>query len=303
MGDRDLARQPRASEPLPRPGSLSLACPRESNQRERHPAWRCLGVAQPVREGRLGFSTGLLPGRKVPDVLSGTPVGPHRPPLTATQGLFVGSCRYVAHRVVELKAAVRYSCRSAPSARQRNGMVASVCDCRDEVRRHAAVAHWVRSYRGRQGFRKHPPLTQPSLPRDYLRVARRGEGERCGGTPESPPFNKGALSPLRFDALRCSRSVRGSNERTKACLSRPTLLSHVLLRALALKAIFFGLLFDAKLIPWDFDSGLAPSALPRSSKPAPSMAPPRVRAGFAARTPRARAWASKRKVTRRSHGD
>ena len=95
---RQFARLPRASGPLPRPGSLSLACPRESNQRERHPAWRCLGCAQPVREGRPGFSTGLLPGRKVPDVLSGTPAGPDRPPLTTTQGIGESSCRCAAHR-------------------------------------------------------------------------------------------------------------------------------------------------------------------------------------------------------------
>ena len=103
---RDLARLRRASVLLPKAGSLSLACPRESNQRERHPAWRCLGRAQPVREGRPGFSTGLLPGRKVPDVLSGTPAGPDRPPLTATQGLSEGSCRGAAHRVEELMVAV-----------------------------------------------------------------------------------------------------------------------------------------------------------------------------------------------------
>ena len=50
---------------------------------------------------------------------------------------------------------------------------------------------------------------------------------------------------------------------------------------------FLWVTFDAKLIPWDFDSGLAPSAL---------------RAGFAVRTRRTRAWASKRKVTRRPAG-
>jgi len=33
------------------------------------------------------------------------------------------------------------------------------------------------------------------------------------------------------------------------------------------------------------------------------MAPPRVRAGFAVRTQKARAWASKRKVTRAPAGD
>jgi len=60
---------------------------KKSNQKKEHPAWRCLGCAQPVREERPGFSTGLLPGRKVPDVLSGTPVGPDRPPLTAAQGI------------------------------------------------------------------------------------------------------------------------------------------------------------------------------------------------------------------------
>ena len=39
--------------------SLSLACPRESNQREGHPTWRFPGIhARKVREGRPGFSTG-----------------------------------------------------------------------------------------------------------------------------------------------------------------------------------------------------------------------------------------------------
>ncbi len=159
----DLARLRRASESLPRPGSLSLACPRESNQRERHPAWRCLGVAQPVREGRPGFSTGLLPGRKVPDVLSGTPAGPARPPLTAPQGRGEGSCRWAAHRIEELKTSVR--CGSAPCARPRTDVVASIRDRRDwkvKEHRHVAVAHWVRSYRDRRGFGEHPPLT-PAL--------------------------------------------------------------------------------------------------------------------------------------------
>ncbi len=116
-----VARLPRASEPLPRPGSLSLACPRESNQRERHPAWRWPGYAQPVREGRPGFSTGLLPGRKVPDIRVGHPCGacsstPHRP---------TGDVR----RLVPLRGTSRCgeggpfrdwvcSCGSAPCARQ-----------------------------------------------------------------------------------------------------------------------------------------------------------------------------------------
>jgi hypothetical protein len=90
--------------------------------------------------------------------------------------------------------------------------------------------------------------------------------------------NEVALSPLRIAALRCSGFVRGSNERIPAGRGSQA-LSLISLRALALKAVFFGLLF--------FDSGLAPSAL---------------RAGFAVRTRRSRAWASKRKVTRASHG-
>jgi len=40
----------------------------------------------------------------------------------------------------------------------------------------SAVAHWVRSYRGRQGFREHPSLTtvKVAMPQPY---PRRGEGE------------------------------------------------------------------------------------------------------------------------------
>ncbi len=172
-GFGDLARLRRASEPLPRPGSLSLACPRESNQRERHPAWRCLGFAQPVREGWPGFSTGLLPGRKVPDVLSGTPTGPDRPPLTATQGMFEGSCRCAAHRVATPVAAVR--CRSAPSARPRTDRVASICGGHDDTRPRC-VATW-RSRTGcaptevGRNFASTHPSPQPLSPRG-------GEGGR-----------------------------------------------------------------------------------------------------------------------------
>jgi hypothetical protein len=57
---RQLARLPRASVLLPEAGSLSLACPRESNQREGHPHLAPAGLsARQVREGRPGFSTGL----------------------------------------------------------------------------------------------------------------------------------------------------------------------------------------------------------------------------------------------------
>jgi len=120
---------------------------------------------------------------------------------------------------------------------------------------NATVAHWVRSYRARQGFLEHPPLA-PALSLE-------GRGRRHAAPMHSSPSNEAALSPLRFDALRCSRSVRGSNERTEAGFS-PQALFLISLRALALKAVFFGLLFDAKLIPWDFDSGrsaLRPSSL------------------------------------------
>jgi len=48
------------------------------------------------------------------------------------------------------------------------------------VRRNAAVAHWVRSYRGRQGFREHPPLTPVLSPE--------GRGTKRGtyGFPHNP---------------------------------------------------------------------------------------------------------------------
>jgi hypothetical protein len=97
----------RPSGPLPRPGSLSLACPRESNQRERHPAWRCPGLrpSQSVRGGRA-FRPGSCPGEKCPTSMSGTPAGPDRPPLTATQGMFEGSCRCAAHRLTKLQCSV-----------------------------------------------------------------------------------------------------------------------------------------------------------------------------------------------------
>ncbi len=169
---RDRARLRRASEPLPRPGSLSLACPRESNQREGHPAWRCLGYAQPVREGRPGFSTGLLPGRKVPDVLSGTPAGPARPPLTAPQGLVEGSCRGAAHRVATPVAAVR--CGSAPCARPWTDRVASIRDGRDDARPRRVAT--LRSRTGcaptevGRNFASTHPSPHPS--------PRRGEGEK-----------------------------------------------------------------------------------------------------------------------------
>ena len=68
----------------------------------------------------------------------------------------------------------------------------------------AAVAHWVRSYRGRQGFLEHPPHTPALSP---------GERGRSVVFPyESCRFNEAALSPLRYGALRCSRFVRGSTQ-------------------------------------------------------------------------------------------
>jgi len=79
------------------------------------------------------------------------------------------------------------------------------------------------------------PSPQPS--------PRRGEGGKRGGIKIPVPSNEAALSPLRYGALRFSRSVRGSNERIKAGLGRPMLLSHVLLRALALKGHFLWVTF------------------------------------------------------------
>jgi hypothetical protein len=79
---RDRARLPRASEPLPRPGSLSLACPRESNQREGHPA------ATPYGSVRLGraFRHDLLVVSKRHRHPCRCPCGPSRPSRTAAEG-------------------------------------------------------------------------------------------------------------------------------------------------------------------------------------------------------------------------
>jgi len=75
--------------------SLSLACPRESNQREGHPAWRLPGAARQVREPGPGFSTvprataPALPQLRHPSrrhVLS-IPLRACRPRLTAAQGI------------------------------------------------------------------------------------------------------------------------------------------------------------------------------------------------------------------------
>src|SRR5579859_4767314 len=87
MRSRLLARLPRASDLLPEAGSLFFACPKKSNQKKEHPHLALSGLAaQPVREGRPGFSTGLLPRRKGIGVLPIPPAGPARPPLTAALG-------------------------------------------------------------------------------------------------------------------------------------------------------------------------------------------------------------------------
>jgi hypothetical protein len=67
-------------------GLLSLACPRESNQREGHPAWRLpsLQLGKSVRGGRA-FRQGSCPDEKG-SASCRSPCGPVRPPLTAAQG-------------------------------------------------------------------------------------------------------------------------------------------------------------------------------------------------------------------------
>src|SRR5579859_8149892 len=130
MSYRDLARLPRASDLLPEAGSLSLACPRESNQREGHPHLAPAGLsARPVREGRPGFSTGLLPRRKGIGVLPIPPAGPDRPPLTAALGgpkvkSPVLKARAAARHIASWPCAARrhwcrYGCRYVASSSRR----------------------------------------------------------------------------------------------------------------------------------------------------------------------------------------
>ena len=74
------------------PESLSLACPRESNQRERHPAWRLPGVppGKSVSRGRA-FRPDSCPDEKASTSMS-TPAGAAcRPRLTAAQGTQIKS--------------------------------------------------------------------------------------------------------------------------------------------------------------------------------------------------------------------
>src|SRR5579859_630981 len=88
MPYRDLARLPRASDLLPEAGSLFFACPKKSNQKKGHPHLASAGLsARQVREGRPGFSTGLLPRRKGIGIPADPPAGlivhpspPHRGP-------------------------------------------------------------------------------------------------------------------------------------------------------------------------------------------------------------------------------
>ncbi|ULU26218.1 hypothetical protein DYST_03163 [Dyella terrae] len=84
--NRDLARRQRAFALLPEAESLSLACPRESNQREGHPHLALAGCAGQYVRGRRAFRQGLLPWRKGIGIHADPPCGPSRPPLTAAQG-------------------------------------------------------------------------------------------------------------------------------------------------------------------------------------------------------------------------
>src|SRR6185437_2202920 len=68
-------RKARAFRPPAEGELLSLACPRESNQREGHPPRRLPGSARQVRESRPGFSTGLLSWRKGAGIHADTPAG------------------------------------------------------------------------------------------------------------------------------------------------------------------------------------------------------------------------------------
>jgi len=112
--------------PMGRPGhSLLLAQEKVTKEKgtPRGAVWAA--PSQSVSGGRA-FRPGSCPDEKCPISMSGTPSGPDRPPLTATQGLFAGSCRFAAHRVAEIGGIVR--CGSAPSTRPRTGMVASIRD-------------------------------------------------------------------------------------------------------------------------------------------------------------------------------
>ncbi len=105
--------------PVGRPGHFLLLAQEKVTKENGTP--RGAGRATPsqsVRGGRA-FRPGSCPDEKCPTSVSGTPAGPHRPPLTAPQGLGEGSCRGAAHRNNK----TARLCRSAPSARpQRSSM-------------------------------------------------------------------------------------------------------------------------------------------------------------------------------------
>jgi len=91
-------------------------------------------AGQSVRGGRA-FRRGILPRRKVPGVLPGTPAGPALHPPAASYGdpegqklQAHGSCRYATHRVGGARCSslsVRRRCRYAASSPRRSGSVAS----------------------------------------------------------------------------------------------------------------------------------------------------------------------------------
>ena len=145
---RDLARLRRASDRLPTAGSLFFACPKSHGisfaskvtQRKGTPAWRWPDEARPVREGRPGFSTGLLPRRKGIGVPADPPAGLIVRPSPPAQGARevksqVRSRRLVqqaAHRVARLgdTCVERLVCRSAPCARPQSRVVSAPSGCR-----------------------------------------------------------------------------------------------------------------------------------------------------------------------------
>src|SRR5579859_3763969 len=99
------------SDLLPEAGSLSLACPRESNQREGHPIAALAGRAgQCVRVGRA-FRRGSCPGEKCQGSFPGTPAGPVVRPSPPLKGARRSKAQ--SRRLVQLR------CTSRRMVRQR----------------------------------------------------------------------------------------------------------------------------------------------------------------------------------------
>jgi len=66
--------------------SLSLACPRESNQREGHPGWGASAARRFATGGRVPLTGHPWPAAESARSLAPTPAGPFRPPSAAPHG-------------------------------------------------------------------------------------------------------------------------------------------------------------------------------------------------------------------------